>query len=131
MVDRPLAYTQRSDGFQHMLHYYLAVFDLPLPSARYAGSGSNYILSGAAQDLTGAQYEILCFHLACDGVHQDDIDDVETIFNRNSAQACGLLYLLLNCASRLRSMGHRYRKSVGRLLDETFIAQQFVDANDR
>lgn len=112
-------------SLRYMVDYYLSVFGRALPAAKYDGNGSNYRLLNAADELTEDQYDALCLHMAGDGVHQDDIYDIESILDKEASLACAYLYVLMRCASRLRSMTHRYCQQVRRQDDETLLGQAF------
>lgn len=98
---------ERFASLKHVVDYYVAIAQKQLPSANYAGYGSQYdVVSG--EDLTDDDYDAICKHLACDGLHYSTLLDVDTIINQENPEACRYAYVLMQCMVRLRSHRQSY-----------------------
>jgi hypothetical protein len=94
-------------SLKYVVDYYVAIAQKQLPCATYAGHGSQYsIVSG--EDLKDEDYDAICKHLACDGLHFSALLDVDTIINQDNPEACKYAYVLMQCMVRLRSARHSY-----------------------
>lgn len=94
-------------SLKHVIDYYFAIAEKRLPSARHVGRGSHCELIGV-DEFSGADYQALCRHLACDEVQYSVLLDVETILNRDNPEACKYAYVLMRCMVLLRSSQHDY-----------------------
>ena len=98
-------------ALKHIIDNYFAAFRKEMANAKYAGNGSQYETATGQDPFDDDNYDAICRHMACDGLHQDDLYDAESILNRETPASCNYAYVLMQCAWRLRSTGWKYRFS--------------------
>ena len=91
----------------HLIDYYFRIFGKSPSKALHEG-GMSYRITTDSDPLTDDEYDAICRHLVCDGVHQDEIYDVESLLNTENDESCRYAYVLIQCATRLRINGNKY-----------------------